>query len=201
MMLRTGTSENGRVYRYYTCSNCATKGKTICKGRSIPMERLDRLVIDHLMERLFKPERLSVILTSLASRRAKKAESVDGRLMALQKEIADAEEKLARLYRLVEEGLTGLDEVLRDRLASLKAQRDHAKAAMEWVKERAAPQIKIEPELIVRFGRMMQENFSTGAVPFKKAYLQSLIERIEVDDDLVRIRGSKDLLEQAVLAS
>ena len=58
MMLRTGTSKSGRVYRYYTCSNCATKGKTVCKGRSIPMEKLDRLVTDHLMERLFKPERL-----------------------------------------------------------------------------------------------------------------------------------------------
>jgi len=31
MMLRTGTSKNGRVYRYYTCSSCATKGKTVCK--------------------------------------------------------------------------------------------------------------------------------------------------------------------------
>src|SRR5208283_3220723 len=30
MMLRTGTSKNGRVYRYYTCSSCATKGKTVC---------------------------------------------------------------------------------------------------------------------------------------------------------------------------
>ncbi len=47
----------------------------------------------------------------------------------------------------------------------------------------------------------MQENFSTGSVPFRKAYLQSLIASIEVDDDQVRIRGSNELLEQAVLAS
>jgi hypothetical protein len=39
MMLRTGTSKGGRVYRYYTCSNCATKGKTVCKGRSISMDK------------------------------------------------------------------------------------------------------------------------------------------------------------------
>jgi hypothetical protein len=57
MMLRAGTSKNRRVYRYYTCSSCATKGKTVCKGRSIPMEKLDRLVADHLMERPFKPGR------------------------------------------------------------------------------------------------------------------------------------------------
>ena len=44
------------------------------------------------------------------------------------------------------------------------------------------PQIQIDPALIERFGRMMRENFSIGSVPFRKAYLQSLIEGIEVDD-------------------
>src|SRR5262249_7418895 len=29
MMLSTGTSKGGRVYRYYTCSNCATKGAVL----------------------------------------------------------------------------------------------------------------------------------------------------------------------------
>ena len=47
----------------------------------------------------------------------------------------------------------------------------------------------------------MRENFSTGSVPFRKAYLQALINVIEVDDDQIRIKGSKDLLEKAVLAS
>ena len=201
MMLRTGTSENGRVYRYYTCSNCATKGKTVCKGRSIPMEKLDRLVTDHLMERLFKPERLSAILASLSVRRAEKAETLNGRLLALQKEVADAEDRLARLYRLVEEGLTDLDDVLKARLTALKAGRDRATAALERAKEHSASQIQIDPALIERFGRLMRENFSTGSVPFRKAYLHSLIDSIEVDDAQIRVKGSKDLLEKAVLAS
>jgi hypothetical protein len=47
----------------------------------------------------------------------------------------------------------------------------------------------------------VRENFSTGSVPFRKAYLQALIDDIEVDDDIVRIRGSKDVLEKAILAS
>jgi hypothetical protein len=33
----------------------------------------------------------------------------------LQKEVTDAEEKLARLYRLVEDGVTDLDDVLKAR--------------------------------------------------------------------------------------
>src|ERR1700751_1767520 len=73
MTLRTGTSKGGRVYRYYTCSNCATKGKTVCKGRSIAMQKLDMLVTEHLLERLFRPERVTVILQSLSARRAEQA--------------------------------------------------------------------------------------------------------------------------------
>ena len=57
--LRTGTSKNGVIHRYYTCSTCARKGKTVCKGRSIRMDKLDGLVTDHLVERLFHPERLA----------------------------------------------------------------------------------------------------------------------------------------------
>jgi site-specific DNA recombinase len=201
MMLRTGTSKGGRVYRYYTCSNCATKGKTACKGRSIPMQKLDTLVTEHLLERLFRPERVAAILASLSSARVEKEAALNGRLIALQRQVIDADDKLKRLYRLVEDGLTDLDEVLKDRLNTLKADRDRAKAALERAKGHSASQIQIDPALIERFGRSMRENFSTGSVPFRKAYLQSLIDVIEVDDDRIRIKGNKDLLEKAVLAS
>ena len=200
-MLRTGTSKGGRVYRYYTCSNCATKGKTVCKGRSIPMDKLDTLVTDHLIERLLRPERLTEILTSISLRRAEKLEGFNSRLIALQREVTDAEEKLKRLYRLVEDGLTDLDEVLKDRLNTLKADRDRAKAALERSEEHLASPIRINPALIERFGRMMREHFTVGSVPFRKAYMRSLIDVIEVDDRQIRIKGSKDLLERAVLAS
>ena len=113
----------------------------------------------------------------------------------------DAEDKLKRLYRLVEDGLTDLDEVLKDRLNLLKTGRDQAKAALERAKEHSASQIQIDPGLIERFGRIMHESFRVGSVPFRKAYLRSLIDVIEVDDHQVRVRGNKDLLEKAVVAS
>ena len=200
MMLRTGTSKGGRVYRYYTCSNCATKGKTACKGRSIPMDKLDGMVTDHLLERLFKPERIALILASLSSRRSELAAAVNTRMSALQREVVDAEDRLKRLYRLVEDGLD-VDEVLKERLTTLKADRDRAKAALERAREQSASQIQIDPALIERFGRTMRENFTAGSVPFRKAYLRSLIDVIEVDDHQVRIKGTKEVLEKAVLAS
>src|SRR5262249_62241348 len=81
------------------------------------------------------------------------------------------------------------------------ADRDRAKAALERAKGHSGSSIVIDPALIERFGRTMRENFSTGSVPFRKAYLQSLIHVIEVDDHQIRTKGSKDLLEKAVLAT
>ncbi|ARQ00094.1 hypothetical protein CAK95_14130 [Pseudorhodoplanes sinuspersici] len=53
------------------------QGKTACKGRFIPMDRLDNLVVEHLADRLFNPERLSAILVTAATQRAEKAAEVD----------------------------------------------------------------------------------------------------------------------------
>jgi len=55
MTLRTGKS--GR-YRYYTCSTKARQGETGCKGRTVPMEKLDTLVAHHIEHRLLQPNRL-----------------------------------------------------------------------------------------------------------------------------------------------
>ena len=67
MTLRTGKS--GR-YRYYTCAGCAQKGKTICPGRSISMAALDGMILEHLADRLFTPERLQVILEAFINQSA-----------------------------------------------------------------------------------------------------------------------------------
>jgi len=74
MTLRTGKGHSGGVYRYYTCSTKARQGKTGCEGRSIPMDRLDQLVANHLEDRLLQPERLETILSSVLDRRQERTE-------------------------------------------------------------------------------------------------------------------------------
>ncbi len=198
MTLRTGTSKSGAVHKYYTCSTCARQGKTACKGRSIPMQKLDDLVTEHLAERLFQPERLIATLASVASRRAEKALEVDRRVAALQTEVTEAEEKLKRLYKMVEDGVTDLDEILKERLGSLKLDRERARTALDRIKSQAAAPTAFDSEAIERFGRAMRENIASGDIPFRKAYIQSVVDRIEVDDGIVRIIGDKSTLEQAI---
>ncbi len=139
-----------------------------------------------------------MFLSSPASQRLEKADAVNVRAIALQREVTDADDKLKRLYRLIEDGMTEMDDILNDRLNSLKANRDRAKAALERAKSNSSQAIQIDPALLEQFGRSMRKNFTS--IPFRKAYLQSLIEVIEVDDTQIRINGSKVVLERAVLA-
>jgi site-specific DNA recombinase len=119
----------------------------------------------------------------------------------LQSEVTGADERLNRLYKLVEDGLTEVDNVLRHRLDALKSTRDHARAALERAKSHASGAIAIDPALIESFGRLMRQNLTGGSIPFRKAYLQSVVDLIEVDDTQIRINCGKDILEKAVLAS
>ena len=201
MTLRTGTSRSGEVYRYYSCNSFIKKGRTACQGRSMRMDRLDILVTQHMADRLLEPERLTVLLTSLAGQQAEKAAALDRRLAALAREAEEADERLRRLYKLIEDGRDEADDILRARIAELKLVREKAQAALERARSTARGVEDISPLVIERFTRTMREKLTTGEIPFRKAYLGSLVDRIEVDDGEVRIVGRKEVLEKAVLAS
>ena len=108
--------------------------------------------------------------------------------------------KLRRRYALVEDGVTDLDEVLKVRLADIKADRDRARSVVERIKGQS-PAARIDRGKIKRFGSLMRENITSGEVSFRKAYLRSFIDAVEVGDSVIRIHGSKSTLEQAVIAS
>jgi site-specific DNA recombinase len=201
MTLRAGTSRFGEVYRYYSCNSFLKKGRTACRGRSMRMDRLDGLVTEHMADRLLEPERLTGLLRSLAGRRAERAAAVDQRLAILAREAEDADDRLRRLYKLVEDGRDEADDILRARIVELRLTREKALAALERAKSGTRSVQDISPVLVDRFTRTMREKLTTGDIPFRKAYLGSLIDRIEVDDREVRIVGRKEVLEQAVLAS
>lgn len=95
----------------------------------MPMSKLDALVTTHMTERLFQPERFAAILSSLSSRRSEKADTLNARVAALEREVTDADNKLKRLYRLIEDGMTDMDDILKDRLSALKGDRDRAKVS------------------------------------------------------------------------
>ena len=198
MTQRTGTSKNGRVYTYYICGSRAQKGKTACQGNSIPMPLLDDLVVHAVNSQLLRPERLAVLLEDLMARQTERAGAIDARMAELKKKADDADERLRRLYKLVEDGYAEMDEPLRQRFGELQEERKLAQSALERALDLASVRSTITEEKITAFARLMREKLSAGNVMFRKNYLRAILGAVEVHADKVRILGSKDVLHAAV---
>ena len=88
-------------------------GDAICKGRHVPMPKLDALVLENVKQQLLAPERLATILGAIMERRSQQGQAVVDRRKALEAEIVQKKEQLARLYQAIEEGVVDLDAVIR----------------------------------------------------------------------------------------
>jgi site-specific DNA recombinase len=126
------------------------------------MDRLDELVTEHVKQRVLDPNRLSDLLTSLKAHRHAGDVEVQSRLQYLRSEAAKADEKIRRLYRMVEDGMTEMDELLAERLATLKAEREKAKAALERAQFQTRPEIILQADDIQRFSEFMSEKITSG---------------------------------------
>jgi site-specific DNA recombinase len=198
-MTRTGTNRRGKSYSYYSCAGCQQKGKSVCNGRHIPAAVLDDIVLSNLKQRLLTPERLASVLEILADRQSAKTDAVDRRLVSLQREVSDTDERLRRLYRSIEDGFVELDDILRERTTSLKSERGRAKAAYDRARAQCGTVATIDSVKIDAFARLMTDKLDNGDTNARKSYIRSIVDAIEVDDKAIRIIGSKDVL-QAVIA-
>ena len=198
-MTRTGTNRRGKSYSYYSCAGNHQKGQSVCKGRHVPAAVLDDIVLSNIKERLLSPDRLATLLRTLVDRQAAKAEAVDHRLITLQREVKDCEERLRRLYSCIEDGIVELDDILRERTANLKSERERATAALDRARSQCGTLTTIDSVKIDTFARLMTEKLDNGDTNARKSYIRSVIDAVEVDGKAIRIIGSKDVL-QAVIA-
>jgi site-specific DNA recombinase len=66
-------------------------------------------------------------------------------------------------------------------IATLKSDRDPAKKALARIT--IHPKLDVfNAETIERFGQIMRQNITTGPIPFRKAYIKSVADRIQFDD-------------------
>ncbi len=200
MTLRTGKS--GR-YRYYTCSTKARQGETGCKGRTVPMEKLDCVVAEHIEQRLLQPKLLEQTLLRVLDRREERAKSRTAHIAELRKRATEAEAKLKRLYDAIENGIADVsDPMLRERVTELKAIRDQARADAERAEgalDRIGP--SITPQALKTFASQARRRMRTESGGYRRDHLRALAQRVEVDTKEVRIMGSKGVLLRTLVAA
>jgi len=199
-MTRTATRRRGRLYSYYSCGGRHQKGKSVCRGRHVPMAKLDGVILDNVRERLFGGNRLAQILKALIERQGTKDQAVQDRRAALQAEIASRDDRLKRLYRAIEEGIVEFDGDLKQRVQALKQEREVAQAALDRIAAQARTADAITPARLEAFSKLIREKLDTAEVRARQAYLRSVITQIEVGDDKIRVYSDKAALAAAAVA-
>jgi site-specific DNA recombinase len=190
---------------YYTCSIKARQGETGCKGRSIPMEKLDNLVAGHIENRLLQPERLEEVLATVLDRRQERAERRREHIAELNKRAAETDLRLKRLYDAIESGVADLDDpALKERIVGLKAIRDQAQADAERAQAmmESSSRQAVTPAMVRKFARTAHSRIRIEGGGYRREHLRALAQRVEVADKEVRIMGSKsDLLRTLAAVS
>ncbi len=204
MTLRTGTSRSGQEYRYYTCATKAVQGKTGCPGVSLPMDRLNAAVIEHLETRLLDPARLEVLMDQLLARRDDWVSERRLHVAEMERRATEAETKLSRLYEAIENGLVDMgDPPLKARIGELTAIRDQAKGdakrAVAHI-ERINPEIT--PESLRAFALAAKRKLRHDDGTYARNYVRAVAQRVEVHSKTeVRICGTRTELLRTLTAA
>jgi site-specific DNA recombinase len=149
----------------------------------------------NLKQRLLPPDRLISLLQSLTDRQSAKTDAINRRLISLQREVADTEECLRRFYRSIEDGIVELDDILRERTATLKSERERAKAVFDRARAQCGTVATIDSAKIDAFARSMCKKLEDGDTNARKGYIRSIVDATDVDDKAIRVIGNKDVLQ------
>ncbi len=197
-MTGTGTNRRGKSYSYYSCAGCHQKGTSVCKGRHIPASMLDDIVLSNLKQRLFTPKRLawvckcwrigslprptlSIVGCFPCSARLPTPTNACGGSTARSKRVSSS----------------SMD-ILRERVAALKSDRERAKAAYDRARAQCGAVATIEAAKIDAFARLISEKLDNGDSNARKGFIRSIVDAIEVDDKQIRFIGSKNVLQAAI---
>nr|WP_319392020.1 hypothetical protein [uncultured Cohaesibacter sp.] len=141
-----------------------------------------------------------MILQKIMDRSKGGKEDLKQKLAQIKKEHSTKAAALSNLYAAIEEGLIDLnDPQLKERITKTKAYRDELGEQIELLSRQISnDDLAITPEKLEAFAKLMREKFFGENPGMQKAYLNLFIEQIMLNDNEVRITGSKHALAHAI---
>ena len=195
MRIRTGKSGK---YRYYTCSTKADSGRTVCKGVSIPMPKLDEAVIDALCDRIIQPDRLKEITGALVVRNSGRRDALQKELLELRRQRRDIGMQIQNLVDAIETGDAGQLRALSARLTKRQTQDDELIRLIAY-KERELnqPITEVTSKRVDVLSKALRTSLKGDSNPqLRRVYIRHFLSEVSVSEETIRISGSKAALAQ-----
>ncbi len=194
----TQASGKGGRYRYYKCANRIAISASICDTPNLPLDRMDRLILERLVDKVLTPERVTAMLKEWLAHQAKRQDQTDGEVKRLERALQTADDGLNNLYAAIEKGVVALDSTLQARVNTLKDERERVQAELALAKrDRPSPR-KLSPKQVAYACQRMREMLLDTDKGYGKQLLGLLVTEIRVKPGTVTMTGSTAMLNQAV---
>ena len=197
MTIRTG---KGGRFRYYNCNGRVSRAASACETKAIRDDVLDLIVIETLLTRVLKPERLKVLATRVLEKSDAAFKRRQADLQRVRLARIEAEKRLRNLYELVETGLERpSDRHFAQRLADRKKEvaqlESSERSLLETLNARSD---KIDEAFVERFSRALSNEIRNGDPRSRRAWVRLFVEQVSVTNDQIVISGAKGALENAI---
>ena len=180
----SGQAAKSGKFAYYVCASLLREGAGSCTGRYLNAEKVEDYIVHKVRERILTEETITELVTLVAEEIDALAGEVNGRLKAIDAELADVETRLENLYQALETKQLPI-EALSPRILSLKARQDQLVAAKEEAEdqlERRRADLPTSKEIrgyVADFREFLRE----GTFPERKALIRNFVKGIEIVDD------------------
>ena len=181
----TGQGAKSGRFAYYVCGTLHREGAGTCRnGRYLNAPRVEAFVVEKIRERILTEATIIELVTLVAEEIDAMAGELAGRLAAVDAELADVRQRLARLYEALETSALTL-EALSPRILALRHREDQLAAAREET-ARQLEQRRVDlptTEEIRGYVADFRTFLHEGTIPERKALIRNFVESIEVVDD------------------
>ena len=176
----------GKMYRYYICSQYSNKDTTVCRPNLIDAETVEQYTIEKLMEFVAKPDLVKAIAEQAAERHRPDRSALEKDVEKIEKAIKELEGKKLLYHRYLgdQKKLEVLSEdVIMDLIAEIKIKIAEAETELEeatyklQASEREAQTVEQVASMLTHFKVL----FEMASVEEKKKLIYSIIKEITIN--------------------
>ena len=179
--------KSGKFF-YYMCGNARKRGRGLCTTPLLPKDRIENFMIDRIKRYILTDENLADLVRLTNEDLAQQCENETGMLDIIKSELEDVEGRLVKLYDALETGEFKGGE-LAPRIKALfekKVELQQAKSGAEDTLKYQAIKLA-SPAVVKEYVRSLRDLLEESTIVSKKVFLRSFIERIEVDENNVKV--------------
>ncbi len=198
--LTVRTGKGGR-YHYYNCSARVNQGADSCNLKAVRREDLDQVVLGELAHRIFDRNRLTELLRHLLDRSQEVIKRRRKDLALARGELTNVAKAITNLLVMIESGVMRPNEPLFvERMAHNRARKSALEADVRSLERQlSTSKVQITEEMIAAFADKMAHALREGDPQFRAAYVRLFVSRVELSAEEIRIFGTKDALEKALI--